>query len=431
MPISTSIQCPHCGYSAQSIKSISPGAAVRCTRCKFVFRFATSDGGSARSLRAVEAERLEELFAADTDPKTASPSREIDIRVLGDSNNGPPPRSPGPIPVAIKKPILDGKPLPFHVPRTMVAAILLVVSAFAGYVAIRWYVDTVISLDATAATAGVNRRAAVKALADPRSVRDLKAKDALAKTFSAVSPGTVAPGSSAPVATRTVAPQTEQIGHLVVGVFEVQLTNDDGAGGKGHLTVTLRVTNRSAVPTTFVSWSEPTRKVILTDQYRNYYNRIGSDDQTEQLIPPDHTIVDTLQFEKPLPGAVLALDLPIGNQEFQFSVPANFVQRIQVARAAPRVIPAALAQTQSTAPATAPAAAGSEQPYSAERDPQIIADVNAAYKEFMNRVDVRVRGMTSNNGARFRKTEKERMVKVLAEKMEMTVDQIKQMIPSS
>ena len=39
--------------------------------------------------------------------------------------------------------------------------------------------------------------------------------------------------------------------------------------------------------------------------------------------------------------------------------------------------------------------------------------------------------MTSNNAARFRKTEKERIIKALAEKMDMTVDQIKHMISSS
>ena len=61
----TSLRCPHCGYSAQSAKPISLGAAVRCTRCKSVFRVAPSHSGSAQSPRTVEAERLQELFAAD------------------------------------------------------------------------------------------------------------------------------------------------------------------------------------------------------------------------------------------------------------------------------------------------------------------------------------------------------------------------------
>jgi hypothetical protein len=427
MPISTNIQCSQCGYSAQSRKSISPGAAVRCTRCKFVFRFAPSDGGAPRSLRAVEAERLQELFAADNKPKTAARSREVDIRNISDSDDGLPPSSAGPVRVAIKKPTLDGKPLPFHGPRTMVATGLLV-----GYCAFRWYVDTVISLDATAVKAGAKRKAAVKALAESSSLRDPKATDAVAKTPAAGLPGAVSPGALAPVSTRTVAPETEQIGHLVVGVFQAELSDGDGADGKGRLTLILRVTNRSALPMRFASWSDATCKVMLTDQYRNYYNRIGSEPPADQVIPPNHTIVDTLQFEKPLPGTALALDLPIGNQEFQFSVPSSFVQRIQVAKAASKAVAPALVQVQAPIQVHLQASAFiSEQPYSAERDPQIIADVNAAYKEAIKRVEKRVLGMTSNNAARFRKTEKERITKALAEKMDMTVDQIKNIVSSS
>jgi hypothetical protein len=49
----------------------------------------------------------------------------------------------------------------------------------------------------------------------------------------------------------------------------------------------------------------------------------------------------------------------------------------------------------------------------------------------MRRMEARVLGMTANNAARFRKTEKERIIRSLAEKMDMTVDQINHMIFSS
>ena len=120
---------------------------------------------------------------------------------------------------------------------------------------------------------------------------------------------------------------------------------------------------------------------------------------------------------------MLALDLPIGTQKFEFSLPAAFVQRAVIATAAPKAAPP-------PAPATASASV-TEPPYSAERDPQIVSDVKAAYSEAMRRLEVRVLGMTSNNAARLRKTEKERIIKALATKMDMTVDQIKHMIPSS
>jgi hypothetical protein len=377
--------------------------------------------------------RLQALFDADNAANAAARRREIDIRVVSDSKEGLRPRSAEKALTTIKKPTLDGKPLPFHGPRTMVGVALLTIGGLLGYGFIRWYTDTVIELDATADKAGARRKAVVTSLVDSHSARDLNASNPLANNSAVTSPG-----ASTPVSMRTVAPQTERVGHLVVGVFEAQLSNDDGASGKGHLTVTLRVTNRSAVPMTYVSWSDPTRKVVLSDQYNNYYNRIGSDAQTERVIQPDQTIVDTLEFEKPLPGATLALDLPSGNQNFQFSIPEAFVQRIQAARVFTSIstLPAAPAPARAPTPAPGltPAQATAsvpEQPYSPERDPQIIADVNAAYKAAMKRVETRVLGMTSNNAARFRKTEKDRIIKALADKMDMTAGQINHMLSSS
>ena len=75
----------------------------------------------------------------------------------------------GPTAAASKKPLIDGKPLPFHGPRTMMAAILIAVIALTGYAFSRWYVDTVISLDKTATIASAKRSAHIKALADPLS----------------------------------------------------------------------------------------------------------------------------------------------------------------------------------------------------------------------------------------------------------------------
>ena len=439
MSLSTSLRCPHCGYSAQSSKPVASGAKVRCTRCNAVFRVATNDRGPTRSIRAanpLEAERLQVLFDSEDGTPTPLPGRdnEIGFRVQSDSEERLAPRSGERAATTIKKPALDGKPLPFHGPRAMFAAALLTVVGLVGFGAIRWYMDTVVSLDAATTKAAANRKAAIKSFVDTHSTKALKAGNTLTKNTAIRQPGTVAPGATVSESTRTIAPRTEQIGHLVVGVFEAQLTNDDAAGGKGHLTVTLRVTNRSAVPMKFASWSDPVCKVILTDQYNNYYNRTGPA-QAEQVIEPNQTIVDALEFEKPLPGAVLALDLPTGSQNFQFSMPAAFVQRAQTTRIAGNIfaLPPTAARAPAPAPVPTPAQATSsvsEQPYSPERNPQIIGDVNAAYKEAMKRVEKRTLGMTTNNAARFRKTEKDRIVKALAEKMEMTVDQISHMLSS-
>jgi hypothetical protein len=119
-------------------------------------------------------------------------------------------------------------------------------------------------------------------------------------------------------------------------------------------------------------------------------------------------------------------------------MPTPFVQTIRTARVitnSSTLSPApALARAPAPATALTPAlvtASAPEQPYSPERDPQIIADVNAAYDVAMKRVEKRVLGMTSNNASRFRKTEKDRIIKVLADKMDMTVDQITHMLSLS
>ncbi len=427
MPLSTSLQCPQCGHCVQTAKVILPGAAIRCQRCNSTFRFVPSNGGLMKSLPAVgnlDAERLQELFVADNKPKIAAPSREIDIRVVNEANDRLPSRTMGPTAAASKKPAKESKPLPFHGPRTMMAAILIAVVALTGYAFSRWYVDTVISLDRTATIASAKRSSQIKALADP-----LSKGAGQAKVKGSLGTGMGGMGMGTPLAARdnrTLAPATAQIGNLVVGVSSAQLGTIDGTTEDECLTLTLRITNLSAKATTYASWSGPTRKAILTDQYHNYYNRIGSSTQTNHAVEPDRTITDTLQFEKPLPGAVLALDLPLGVAKFEFSLPAAFIQRTVVARVAPKMAPPAAAIVPPPALASV-----SEPPYSAERDPQIMADVKAAYDEAMRRVEVRVLGMTGNNAARLRKTEKERIIKALATKMDMTVDQIRHMISSS
>jgi hypothetical protein len=78
----------------------------------------------------------------------------------------------------------------------------------------------------------------------------------------------------------------------------------------------------------------------------------------------------------------------------------------------------------------APPAAVAEAPYSADRDPQLIADVKAAYREAMQRVETRALGMTTNNGIRFGKTERASIVTKIATKLGMKVEQIESMISS-
>jgi hypothetical protein len=351
----------------------------------------------------LDAEILQELFVADQPTKT--PRNEIDIRLYREVNVTLPPRAYHRI--KPNKIVLDNKPLPFHGPRNTLAAILLAILALAAYAFVRWYVDTVIELDITATKASVKRTQSLKELAEPAIKHKRKLKNNMGANMPIDTPAATA---------RVTAPTTKQLGNIVVGVTEARLIIDDV--GKEILSITLRITNLSPKSITFVSWSDPSKKAILTDQYHNYYNRIVCRNPVNQVITSDYTIIDTIQFEKPLPAAMLALDLLMENQKFEFSMVPSFIQQRMITPQTPN------SQPQKATPPPPIL----EQPYSAERDPQLIADVKAAYDETMRRVEARARGMTSNNAIRFRKTEKEKIVKDLATKMAMTIDQIRYML---
>ena len=44
MPISTKVECTHCGSALKTTKAVLPGAKVKCPRCKGVFEVPASDG---------------------------------------------------------------------------------------------------------------------------------------------------------------------------------------------------------------------------------------------------------------------------------------------------------------------------------------------------------------------------------------------------
>ena len=122
MSLSTSLKCPRCGHCAQTAKVILPGAAIRCPRCNSTFRFVPSNGGLVESVAAVgnlDAHRLQGAFRCrrQTEDRNLKPRKLTLLRVLNESNERLPPRATGPTPAGSKKPVLDGKPLPFHGPR--------------------------------------------------------------------------------------------------------------------------------------------------------------------------------------------------------------------------------------------------------------------------------------------------------------------------
>jgi hypothetical protein len=204
---------------------------------------------------------------------------------------------------------------------------------------------------------------------------------------------------------------------MVVGVASAELVKAQGDGDES-LNLTLRVTNLADEPIDYFGWADPGAKVTLRDQSGNYYNCLPSALRLPQTVEPRRTIVENLAFEKPLASAsALDLDLPTRGEPYQFRIPVAFIQR-----PAPQAAPQ-MAKKQPAADAQIPA-------YDPERDEKLIADVNDVYETAMHRMEARSLGMSTNNGLRFRKTERERVLKTLAQKLDLTVDQVKEMLKS-
>jgi hypothetical protein len=176
----------------------------------------------------------------------------------------------------------------------------------------------------------------------------------------------------------------------------------------------VRITNLSAQPIVYTSGADASLRVILKDQNGNYYNRIPSRDQLQLTIDSARTITDTLEFEKPLAtGTVLDLDLPVSDKTYQFRIPSTLI-----GPARPQV-----AKKQAEVP-TQP------RVFDPRRERELIADVKAVYNTAMERAQTRMLGMSTNNAARFRKREQDRVIKTLADKLNLTADEIKGMLAS-
>jgi len=205
------------------------------------------------------------------------------------------------------------------------------------------------------------------------------------------------------------------IGDLVVGVAAARV----GATNRSAecLTLTLRITNLAEKPINYTSWSESSVPVVLRDQNRNYYNRIASRTQSEQVINPGRTITDIIEFESPPKGVMLELDLPVagGDKSFRFQIPPILVQQAGSSLAAtPKK------QDEAT-PATPPPAA-------AEQDQELVGKVVADYRDGVKRIAQRVLGMETNNGQRFKKNAMDKLLKSLATKYELKLEQVQRMV---
>jgi len=166
--------------------------------------------------------------------------------------------------------------------------------------------------------------------------------------------------------------------------------------------------------------------VTLRDQNRNYYNRIASRTQSEQVISPGRTITDMIEFEAPPRSLILELDLPIpgGDKSFQFQIPPIFVQQVSTVVGTPKMQEGVIPPTPTPTPTSTP------PPYEPEQDQQLVGKVNVDYRDAVRKLEQRILGMSTNNALRFKKTATDKLLKSLATKYELKVEQIRRMIGS-
>lgn len=289
--------------------------------------------------------------------------------------------------------------------RGFIAAILIAAVAMVSFAFVRWYVDTVRALGMRVNRVG-NARA--KALDDlGKGIPRKKAAQNL------MSPNQPTPATDGSV--RAVAPATAQVGDVVVGVAAAQVVGKREVGGEERLTLTLRITNLSAKPMKYVSWSQANMSAVLRDHNGNYYNRILLPARSMVVIEPTVTILDTIEFEATPAGVYLELDLKVSGSErsFQFRIPAPSILRV--------ISPPSASAAQPPTPVP-PAASDPE------KDPRLRSAVRAAYREGMKQVRRTTAPLSPKAAASRQKKLEGNLLKALADQFTLNAEQITRMI---
>jgi hypothetical protein len=406
MSLTVSLQCPHCGHSAQTKRVIPPGARIRCPQCRDVFHILPAAGGLIETIPVVG--ELERATALDLlAPEAPAPSIPPAARWnTADTGVPMPARCPPAVPQTETKALVSGKPLPFHRFRTILAAAGIALLVAAGYGFVKWYVGTVRQLDRTVTEAVEERSEELKTLARPK----VTAKPPAPRSSNPPPP--LGPKTAPSDQWRTVAPTASQIGDLSVAVSAAHGGPITEPVQGDFLTVTLRITNISKIPISYVSWSGPEMGVLLRVENGAFYNPVPLPKREPKSISPNETITDMLVFE-PVPAMKsLELDLPIpgGDKSFRFIISYTLVDR--TVRPAPSVV----------------AEKPKPPPLDPEKDPAVRAAVVREYEKGAKDIKARSLGMATNEGTRFRRIKGRELVKKLAEKNQLEVEQVRRIL---
>ncbi len=423
MPISTKLECAHCGCTLKTAKVMVPGAKVRCPRCKGVFNIqASDDNGLVETIPIEGGEEPMELDAASAELAAVAPVRKKATRGADAPAITGPGRAPGPVATAGKKIELSGQAPSFRGGRSMFAAIGVSVAVVAVGAFVWWYVGQVKELDTVGKAAVEQRTAVIEKAAAPPALAKVSPKPTTAPPTLAV---------TKPPPPRAIAPSTAEIGDLVVGIATARIGLVDLNGARNVLSLGLRITNKSANPMKHQSWSRSEIKVVLRDRYGNFYNRIPQASPDEVEIKSGETVTETLVFEPTAFGSEVTLDLPVpgGGKGFEFLIPSGFIDRggpPTSASAGQIPNPAAPLGVAPLMPKTTAAQpAKTEEPAT---DQKLAAKIRGDFKEALAEINRRRLGMSSNDSVTFRRRETAKAVKKLAKDNELTEDEVKRIV---
>jgi serine/threonine protein kinase len=300
----------------------------------------------------------------------------------------------------------------FYRPRRRLVKVAagLSVLVMTGYGFMSWYVRTTKLLDRTAAV--------------PLTLPAPK----LSVSAPAVQP------NSATVEKRTIAPAASQVGYMVVAVRKVCLVPINEPLRADGLCVTLAVKNVSKKPMPFLSWSGRDIGVMLRIEkgsrgpgaFMTFYDQLPVPKQEAKSINPNETITDIVMFEPTPADKDLDLDLPVPgtDESFLFSIPHAMVEISAPSQKINRRVPG-----QATA---APKVQAKEKavdgPDDPEQDGKLCAEVTREYEKSARDIKSRSMGISSNDAVRYRRNAGNELLKQLAKKYGLRLDQVRRIL---
>lgn len=412
MARTTKLQCSHCDFSKETSDEIPPGKSIACPRCRLPLEIIRPAG-------AVEEEKVPS-FTDDLEPVLSARSARTKV--------------------AQKRALVSNKPPPFHQSRSFIAAVSVTAITFVVLVLFILYRDTIGQLNRGMKDIRVKRENRV--VNDLRS-KPLKPKVELARPVSSVDDDGATGSATKPPTTSiakaktkedqgpVVAPAEAKIGDLVVNVKSAMLAKVYHDRGDQCLLVKIVIKNQSKKPYTFWSWSQPESRVVLVDSRGKQYQRLATLVPDAALIEPDQMVIDSVAFEETPFREQLELELELAGHALpiRFRIPGSMITRSMGAAFANAQPPPAIAGAAPPQPPPQAPGLGIGQPLrQPPKEDPLSREVNEGYNEGVSKLQARTRGKSGNEAVNLMRRGKADLLKKLAEKHSLSIDELRKMI---